>query len=135
MKKFLTIFSLVSVVLLTGCASHSTPQYSSIAEAELIGKEYIDVVCEPMLNDNVITDESIFKIREVAERLNNMLPVENNYGNDWLKFDILAEALNTRADALETMVGSEITAEDKTGWAEQCDYIYSTYVESFKDFK
>lgn len=134
MKKLLTATLIGASLLLTGCTAAPTVEYSSVADAKLVGKEYIDAVCQPMINDATITQTSVDYLTVLAARLNEMPPVEDTHGNDWLTFTTLAKALNDRATALQSQVGSPISAEDKKNWQSKCDYIFSTYTESFKDF-
>lgn len=144
MRKVFTTLTLATLALtLTACSTTnptdvsnkqttSTSTNTSIADAKVLGKTYIDAVCQPMLNDTTITQAHLDNLRKVAATLKAAPPVAENHDNDWLKLDVLSDALTSRADAL--VLNTPITAADKTKWKTNCDYIFSTYTESFKDF-
>jgi PBP1b-binding outer membrane lipoprotein LpoB len=129
MRKLLTVTTLTLTVILTGCVSE---EYTTIEEAEELGLTYIKAVCDPMLNDDYITQEHIDNLRLVAGILVDTPPVENDYGNGWLKFNEMSNSLNIRADSFT--VGTPNPQSEKEEWKTKCDFIYSTFVESFKDW-
>ena len=128
MKKMLLSGVVVGVLLLSGCSTGS-----SLDEAESLGGEFVDVVCELGSLDEV-TQTYLDELTALADKYDAAKSPEvseDNKDNAWIQFDTLSGALNDRADALKVEVGTAIDADWKVELDGQCGFVKTSYKDTF----
>lgn len=125
MRKNILITVLVATgLLLTGCS------VSPLQEAEDLGGEFVDLICELGMEERV-TQSYLEDLEELAIRYDEATGPADDQGNDWLKFDVLSQALRDRATALEPRLGDPITDSWEKDLNGQCGFIRASYQDTF----
>lgn len=107
---------------------------TTISEAKALGQNFIDVMCS-VVDEGTITEAYVDDLVQVADNYRATPPVENDYENDWLIFPTMADAIETRVEALQPMIGSPVDEEAKNVVNEQCVFIQSALDLAFNDFE
>lgn len=107
---------------------------TTITEARALGQNFIDVMCS-VVDEETITQAYVDDLKQVATNYRETPPVVNNYDNDWLTFDTMGDAIDSRVAALEPMVGNVVDEETKKAVDEQCVFIQGALDMAFEDFE
>lgn len=141
MKKIFLIGTVAGALLLSGCSPQPTVEFNgktvpatTIEQAQQLDQEFLTTMCA-MTTQDTISQAYVDSLETVVKKYKSTPPVVENYNNDWLKFDVMASALQTRVDTLTPLVGTPITEDMKKQTKDQCNFVQSSLDMAFKDFK
>lgn len=140
MKKIFLIGTVAGALLLSGCSPQPTVEFNgktvpatTLKQAQQLDQEFLTTMCAITTQDT-ITQEYLDSLTAVAKKYSDTAPVVEDYNNDWLKFPVMAGAIQDRVKTMTPLVGTPVTEDIKTQTKAQCNFVQSSLDAAFKDF-